>query len=597
MKLNTIFRTAFALSALIVVSCQKSDPDPKPSTNQVRFSNVKTSDFVAGTQFGLFAGSPIEKNNVKLTVNESGTLVPEETIYWAAGQKSASSFLCYTPFDANYTGSEVTFSVKEDQSVDANATASDLMCSVTSAAPSDAAVNFEFKHKMATAKLYFDNRLDTQIEKVEITDINTSCTFSLTSGDVKNPTDKKNVTCHKGTDCWQAVFVPQTAKLTLSITMSDQKVFVKEASAETNFTSGYEYSTSESPIIIDDESAKEVNFVFSVSDWADGGQLNFNGEEKDYTTIAELNKTAGITSSTFSVTVKDVIVTKVQNKYAYMQDLTGGTLVYMSNHGLQDGDCISGPISGTIILYDGSTPVSDVDKAYSEITSIDYSKATITKVTEDKYPLTVMTIQDYIDNPKPYFNCRLKFQTVTIATGITSSSKTGSITQNSSSLNIFNKSGEATLNSGLTGDITGIVTIQKGSLQMLIFTADQFVEGGGGGEGEDTPFTKLTTMGCYSSTDTETPVADRTYVEGSDQFSCSKGSSERGFKFFNLSTGAYTIIDLNAASLVVGGEVTAKVTLSGSSQESHTVKVAKKTSANAWLEDKTNHVGYVIALQ
>lgn len=377
------------MAALLAVSCQRENVPEEKQTNTIHFSNIRKA-FAQGTQFGLFAGEPINKTNLKLTVNSQGALVPEDSLYWGQDQKSASSFLCYTPYDKTYTGTSATFKVKENQDVQENATASDLMCAVTAAAPSDASVNFNFAHKMSTAKFYFDNKTNSNITKVELTDVCTSCNFSLTSGEVSSPTDKKTISCYNNEEYWQVVFVPQSIKLIVRVTLENGKQYTKEASAQQTFESGKVYSTDKNPIVIKDFTSKAINMVFSVSDWADGGQLNFNGE--------------------------------------------------------------------------------------------------------------------------------------------------------------------------------------------------------------DSPFTRLSLYGCYSSTDSESPVAVRTYEKTADQISYSKSSSARDWKLFNMSTGKYLIVNLPTASIASGAEIKASVNTDGT-VESRTVTVVKKTSTGAWLEDKTNHIGYVIALQ
>jgi len=311
--------------------------------------------------------------------------------------------------------------------------------------------------------------------------------------------------------------------------------------------------------------------------------------DTDFTSLAALAATATTTETSFSVKVKNVVVSYVIGQYNHIEDESGAISVYTykTTAGISEGQRINGSISGKIKLYNG----------LPQITSIDLSKATITS--DGIVPQTEMTIAELLADFDANLSRRILIKGVTVDKGISSgstSNRTGKISQGSNTLQIYatNSSSIPTLETGLEGNIIVFPTYYKTTKQASFYDINHFVEGG---SGEDTPFTRLTVLGCYSATDTDNPVGVVTYEEGADQFSCAKNTSNRTFNFFNIDKGTYTMIDIASTGVSVGSEVSVKVSYNGGAQESHTVTVAKKAGTNAWLEDKTNHVGYVITLQ
>ena len=86
---------------------------------------------------------------------------------------------------------------------------------------------------------------------------------------------------------------------------------------------------------------------------------------------------------TYNVTLTDAVVTYVNNKNAYIQDATGGLLIY-ATHSLKAGDKINGQVSVVLVDYNGT----------DEATTFDVSKATVTS--DNAIPVTNVSLADLL---------------------------------------------------------------------------------------------------------------------------------------------------------------------------------------------------------
>ena len=163
------------------------------------------------------------------------------------------------------------------------------------------------------------------------------------------------------------------------------------------------------------------------------------------TTIAEV--TAQITSSdrnnpsAYSANLTGAVVSYVNRSNAYIEDESGAILLYLSNHGLEPGKKISGPIKGTGYLYNG----------LPEITAIG-TEATIAD--GGTIPQTEMTVADLLANYAPNFSRRIILKGVTVKDGIADGDRNGVVTQNGTDINVYaglNNKG-LVLTAGATGD-------------------------------------------------------------------------------------------------------------------------------------------------
>ena len=191
----------------------------------------------------------------------------------------------------------------------------------------------------------------------------------------------------------------------------------------------------------------------------------------DATSIMELR---GLGAGTYSIMLTDAIVTYVNGKNGFVQDATGGLMLYATNT-LKVGDKISGPVNVVLIDYNGT----------DEATTFDVSAATITS--DNPLPLTTLTIQDLItgDGIKTYESMRVQIKDVVVKNAIVS--RNGTISQDDSSIALREGvdgclSTTCMMNVNSMGNVIGYpITYTSGentTLQLSVMSADAVEETG-----------------------------------------------------------------------------------------------------------------------
>ena len=191
----------------------------------------------------------------------------------------------------------------------------------------------------------------------------------------------------------------------------------------------------------------------------------------DATTIMGLRN---LGAGTYSVMLTDAIVTYVSGRNGFVQDATGGLMLYAPNT-LQVGDKISGPVNVVLVDYKGT----------DEATTFDVSAATITS--DNPLPLTTLTIQDLItgDGIKTYESMRVKITDVVVKNAIVS--RNGTISQDDSSIALREGvdgclSTTYMMNVNSMGNVIGYpITFTLGentTLQLSVMSADAVEETG-----------------------------------------------------------------------------------------------------------------------
>lgn len=179
-------------------------------------------------------------------------------------------------------------------------------------------------------------------------------------------------------------------------------------------------------------------------------------------------------AGTYSIMLTDAIVTYVNGKNGFVQDATGGLMLYAPNT-LQVGDKISGPVNVVLVDYKGT----------DEATTFDVSAATITS--DNPLPLTTLTIQDLItgDGIKTYESMRVQITDVVVKDAIVS--RNGTISQDDSSIALREGvagclSTTCMMNVNSIGNVIGYpITFTSGentTLQLSVMSADAVEETG-----------------------------------------------------------------------------------------------------------------------
>ncbi|MBR1556341.1 MAG: fimbrillin family protein [Prevotella sp.] len=291
MKQNKLFIGLAAIAAaLTFTSCSSDEPEKEPQPEKARtisftstVSNSRTratSDPQGGTSLatgqyvGIFGISSEETstmtnytNNKYVTaasnaINFAGTEGEEMT--WPTTDAATASLYAYAPYQENWTVNAAnTFSVKPDQSSDANYLASDLLYASAANQAQNTTVTLEFRHMLSkvdiTIKKIAGSNVDLEGATVKIKNTKLKTSLTPSTGTLGTVTDDNEATdiiaatiasdltagdaTSQATAC--AVIVPQELAANtafIEITTSDDKTLIGKLSEAATFTSGESYS-------------------------------------------------------------------------------------------------------------------------------------------------------------------------------------------------------------------------------------------------------------------------------------------------------------------------------------------------------------------
>ena len=184
--------------------------------------------------------------------------------------------------------------------------------------------------------------------------------------------------------------------------------------------------------------------------------------EADAITIAQLKEKLTTTSQNFNYELKTIIVSGVSGSSAFIEDATGGMVIFKSNHGLTAGKSITGLVAKTGVLYAGNGNLP-------EITSFDIESATIADV---ELPLAEKTVTEVNNEFAVLVGQRVKLTGVTFPE-VTSSTKnqTIEVTQGESTIKVYAKITDDIV-AGSVANIIGNVTNYQNNNQITVTEAD-----------------------------------------------------------------------------------------------------------------------------
>ena len=149
----------------------------------------------------------------------------------------------------------------------------------------------------------------------------------------------------------------------------------------------------------------------------------------DAVTTPNSGSTAPSTLDEFSVSLTDAIVTYVNGNSAFLEDATGGILIYKSGHGLVAGNKLNGILTGKGYVRYGVCQITEFDMT------------NITKEEDATIPCIEITVADLLNDYATYVSRRVKIVDATVTDGITGTSeRNGAVKQNGSSINLYNNS-------------------------------------------------------------------------------------------------------------------------------------------------------------
>lgn len=273
--LTNAMATVLLASAGFACTSDLDEHSVAASSDQIQFVSVvqslstraatslQESQIASGVQVGVFVASETDGesstlyDNVALTADGEGALTGSTTMTWSA---ETLSFYAYAPYAAANEGAldgNIAFSVKEDQSTDANYTASDLLFGVPSVSnpvtkTTDGKVTLAFKHALSKVVITLKDNApeDSKLAAptVALASVATSGTMAAKTGVVTANAATGNVTVGKFTSdatdySAAAVIVPQTVKggvAFIQVTDND-KTYSCSLSADKEFAAGSVY--------------------------------------------------------------------------------------------------------------------------------------------------------------------------------------------------------------------------------------------------------------------------------------------------------------------------------------------------------------------
>lgn len=276
---------ASIVAALGFTACSNDDTDYQQSLSRGNVISLtsqlqtmrSTTDPQAGTSlstssalavFAMNGTTALEKgNNEQYTVNASGIMSPVTSSHLMVWPGEALNFYAYAPYNSEYTYNGLnSFSVKTDQSTEADYLASDLvLAQAATAADYDTStpVALQFKHQMAKINVTINKAAGATVDlsKAKVSIINTQITTTFkpnatNTGDDKvlgeasgDATDIVIVSALGEATTAVGIIVPQTiaagkglVKIQTNPGESDNRTLIAKLGEEVVFASGEQYS-------------------------------------------------------------------------------------------------------------------------------------------------------------------------------------------------------------------------------------------------------------------------------------------------------------------------------------------------------------------
>lgn len=277
------------MALLIVASgCSRSQKIPEASGVKIMpaITRVSGLDFETGDEIGLTItrASGIYAENVRMSYD--GTLFSAPDLQWYGETSDPASLLAYYPYSES--GAPFQFTVAADQSTGIES--SDLLSArKTNVLPTESAVGMVFRHLMASVRIVVTNRTASAVTELQLggTALHADVDFTTQTVAVRNNATATDIKTYAlvPNESYQAVIVPQTAALTLSVTTADGKNR-KVSFASAPLLQGKYYTVS----LTVEQDKLIPTLSGEVTDWEAGGALtpeagsNSGGETGDNVT-------------------------------------------------------------------------------------------------------------------------------------------------------------------------------------------------------------------------------------------------------------------------------------------------------------------------
>lgn len=154
-------------------------------------------------------------------------------------------------------------------------------------------------------------------------------------------------------------------------------------------------------------------------------------------TAANLAALKAAERGTYILTLTNAVVTYVNGNNAFIEDATGGALIYFASHGYSAGDCLNGDYQVITTDYQGKF----------EITSMEPQAGAATTTAE--IPLTTVSIATLNANFSSYESRRVKIAAANVTDAVSGSDRNGAI-NDGAALAVYAAAGASTIT--LTAD-------------------------------------------------------------------------------------------------------------------------------------------------
>ncbi len=553
------------------------------------------SDLEPGMKLGLFVEYPVEANNVPLTVNSDGSVLPDKEIRWAFDQSSLSRFLAYGPYNGAYTGQDIVdIEIPGDQSTQQKMLKCNYMVGITSGGPKQKAVTMKMKHAMTAMVVSFDNRTGSRIESLSVSGFITTGQLNLITGSMSATHGKKAITplrSPSNDNQFTFLYIPQdvTPVFTVILESGKKMVFTFD-----NYCHEYPGNVIKMSIQLD-ESTPEANILelsgVNISQWNTNG-VPAGGQAPKYINLSEFGNVEVDEEMFFSAYLNKVTVTAVDRTSdeflgVIIEDSTCAKHVWTYyDSPLEVGSTIVGPVLG----YMNQVSKDEYHVAYFYTTY-----ATLDKT--DVLPCTSGTFgQVTVDIDKWEYR-RMKFENVVLEENF--SNDRAVFVQDSVRLSVVCPGVEHTLTNGIKGDLIGFPVRSGADVMIMVYDQSQF-----NSFSKDPTENVLTADSIYGLYDLSDPVKARYVMDGTDmelQYSTRIFSYGRTMQVADTRNGEvfmFLVYDLTDAP-VVGHEYNiafcpmGTTDMKGSDMYMECVKVEGNS---AWLVDRTGKFGLILAL-
>ena len=175
-------------------------------------------------------------------------------------------------------------------------------------------------------------------------------------------------------------------------------------------------------------------------------------------TAANLAALKAAERGTYILTLTNAVVTYVNGKNAFIEDATGGALIFIQDHGYTAGNCLNGDYQVTTTDYQGKF----------EITAIEPQAGAATTTAD--IPLTTVSIATLNASFSSYESRRVKIAAANVTDAVSGSDRNGAI-NDGAALAVYAAAGESiiTLTAGDNVDIIGYPGFHNTDQQLTVW--------------------------------------------------------------------------------------------------------------------------------